>query len=190
MAFSIIFIITLFDIPILIFKDIIYFPSKNISECWFSNERASDIISKIDFIRDSIVPFSLISIFTILMIKFIYFSRKKLFTRNKIFPRNKNLISKDLKFSVTVVCLNICFFILKAPYSIIVNIVVVDYMKDLVDDDNFRIILELSKLFANSVYSVNFFIYLGLNSLFRNEFISIVKVNKTKVRFKQGIIKF
>lgn len=178
-AFIIVSVIAIFDIPLLIYIDLIYSPTH--IDCWYNKIEASIIIFRIDLFRDSILPFGLISVFTILMIRFIYLSRKK------VFPRQTNLISKDMKFSVTVICLNIFVFILKLPYSIFINIVVNDYFAErdtFANSFSFRMILALSQLLFYSVHSVPFFIYLGFNSMFRKEFISMVKNKKSKVHLR------
>lgn len=95
-------------------------------------------------------------------------SRKRNLTRNK-----KSVMSKDTKFAVTSVAMNINFLFLNMPMTLItilVEINVISNLSELDDRLGHAFMTQLTFINAGSIFLIN----LISNSIFRSEFIETV----------------
>jgi hypothetical protein len=78
----------------------------------------------------------------------------------------KRRIRKDIKFSITSIFLNVVFIILNLPLCVI-------YL----DEDNFdknSVSYVVSLYLFYTTYAINFYLFLVVNSSFRNEFLKLI----------------
>jgi hypothetical protein len=141
--------------------------------CLVINENYNIIFDWIDLFYSTVIPFLLMLISTLLTLKSIFKSRKKL-------TISKNLV-KDIKFAITSIFLNILFLILNFPlqcYYILTNITPIN------DRDVNQIVDSLlSQLFYLN-YGVVFYLSIATNSIFRAEFFLILHNLKNIFRNK------
>jgi hypothetical protein len=119
----------------------------------------SVLIDLLQLASSAIIPFILMLISSILIIKTLFNSRKN--------SNNSNRIKKkDIKFAFTSIGLNISFFILNFPLSLYL---IISYFVE----DNFTIHAFLSMLLY-SHYCTLFFVSYFLNSTFKKEFLILL----------------
>ncbi len=136
----------------------------SVKMCSFIKEEFQEIVSYMDFIVRVIIPFFLMSLFTLLLIITIFNSRKKT-SRFKTRSRHNQTFSRDIRFAITSILLNIIFLIFQLPLSIYV--LFPDYFSDL------YYMFDIYLLYA--CYSTNFYLILISNTLFRKEFYLMFK---------------
>ena len=122
-----------------------------------------------DLVNRVVIPFVLMTIFTIILIDFIFQSRKRIHQKNYSSKQNRNF-QKDIKFAITSIALNVVYVLFNLPVSIFLIL------------PNYYLYLTypaLLFLFYSS-YAVNFYIILITNSLIRNEFLILIKLRNNK----------
>ena len=129
-----------------------------------------------DLFQSILMPFLIMIFFTSLTIKTIYRSRQ-------IVINSTGLRSKDIKFAVSSITINVLFLIFNLPNFIIT--LIYDYSDFFVNLNNLFIVLQSFCLFVFYInLSSTFFINLAVNSLFRKEIETILfdckKANKSK----------
>jgi len=133
--------------------------ANNQTICYFINEKSQTIVSFMDLVNFFLLPFILMIIFSSLLIGSFFKSRKR--TNNRL--RENKRLTKDIKFSITSLSMNLLFLILNLPIDIIEFLPL--YNRN-----------ELYMIFwyiFNISSAVNFYLILLTNSLFRREFFSL-----------------
>ena len=129
-------------------------------QCNFIDSKAQEILSWMDLANFVIVPFSLMTIISLLLIYTIFASRRR--TGGSVLS-NRNL-NKDIKFSITCLALNLIFLILNLPLAII-GLFPVNY------SSSFYSFFYYLFMFS---YAVNFYCILLTNKKVCKQFISIL----------------
>jgi len=116
----------------------------------------------IDLFQSTLIPFSFMIIFTSLTIKTVYYSRKSN-------PNNSINKSKDIKFAISSILINILFLLFNLPILIVEtmkrNTNIFENLKD------FYSIIYLSALFFSYFNTtITFFINYFVNSMFKKGF--------------------
>lgn len=147
--------------------------NKSFIFCKSSNKLNSLIISYIDLVNFTIIPFFLMIITSIINVSSLYKNRYKFSKKNTCsIPRSnsKRRELKDLQFAISSLSLNFIYLIFNLPITLI-NII------------NLYFINEYSEfLFSLSIYlfflklSLPFYIYFIVNTNFRLELFSCVKL--------------
>ena len=119
----------------------------------------------IDLVVSVLVPFILMFFCSIVLIRSIYLSRKRVLVTNHSLPEKKRL-QRDIRFSITTVLLNVIFIAFNLP----INIYLIQGSSDLF---YFSIV---DSLYYSS-YVVNFCVYFTVNSIFREEFLLMCRLN-------------
>jgi hypothetical protein len=119
-------------------------------------------LQTMDLINSTIIPFLIMIISTILTVKSVFDSRKKM--RQSRNQESSNVASRkrDIKFSITSIALNIIFLILNLPFALSAQI-----PNDLGNFCNFIVVLLLLLTYIN--HGTVFFINMFLNTLFFEE---------------------
>ena len=120
-----------------------------------------DLISNFHLIQSAILPFAIMFTCSIYLVIFIFKSRKRTFTTYSM--QNKKILKKDIQFAMQTLFLDILFVGLNSPLSI---------ARILKDDLWFP----LSRILYFFRFSLNFFIYLAFNSIYRKEFLFFLKL--------------
>ena len=133
-----------------------------------------------DIINNAILPFIFMFLFTLAMIWSLYKARAR------VSPTIDKICStRDVKFSLTTIFLNLSFFIMKFPFTIANYL----YHKSKFEhhnlkDDNVNPILKLmlgiTATMSVCVYSMSIFVYLTFNQAFRTEFMALFKPRQQK----------
>jgi hypothetical protein len=121
-----------------------------------------DLFSLFDLIISSFLPFFFMLTCSVVLINSIFKSRKRLATSKS--QKESKQIVRDIRFSLTAVAMNILFFIFTLPLMIV----------RLVSIDRTSLAFSLSNDFYHTQFVGNFFIYLTINSIFRQEFLSML----------------
>lgn len=168
----------LYYIPIPIFQDLIehfYQINESISNqtivmnnnslyfCDFITAESQFYLSWADFLNLIIIPFLLMTTFTLLLIHAIFTSRRRVIFGYT--SRENRAFQRDVKFAVTSISLNLIYLILNLPLALI---------SFTTSFNDYTFLLCVYVFFAS--YGVNFYIVLFSNSLFREEFISIFRL--------------
>ena len=128
--------------------------------CHFIDFKKQHIVSILDLINSSVVPFFLLTVVSILMIYSIYRLRSRSLL-NKLPVIRK--FKKDMQYAITSIVLNIIFLILNLP---------ADVVGFIANGDLIYIIL-------NELFSINgsllFFTLLTTNKIFRKDFFILIR---------------
>lgn len=124
-------------------------------------KEAFNVFTWIDLFIGTVVPFILMILCSVLLIRTIYMTRKRIIHSTTVSAKRK--VVRDLKFCVTLVLLDVIFVVLNLPIR--VNILVENW----IDHTYFMILDDLYYL----SFSINFFVYLAVNSEFRKEMCSM-----------------
>lgn len=136
--------------------------------CDIKEDTTRIVATYIDLSNCVIVPFIIMITCSILITKAVFQSRKKLMTNQANNKKNKQaqkIYRRDAQFSATIIILNVSFFVLNLPISLFS---LFGYEGD------FGFLL-LDIIFF-SQYIVNIFVYLFLNSMFKEEFKKILAI--------------
>ena len=152
------------------------------------------VIDIIDMLVSTVIPFLIMFVSSILIIKLLFKSRKRVAVGLQMSISTTNIInttsqgSRDLQFAKTVIILNLLFLVCNLPICIL--LIIWNYY-------SFRAeISELMEAQLNMCYSIfsmliycysalPFFVYLKVNSIFRNDFIQAIKKLRDFFKIKQ-----
>ena len=157
----------LFSVDILVFSDNDDNNNNNNNSFCFSidNEQAL-ILIYMDLVKLIILPFSLMIIFSILLILSIFKSRSRVNINDSI--RERKRLFKDIKFSISLISMNLLFILLNLPIEIL-SFLAKDYLTFGYLYVTFGYIYYLAS-------SINFYLIFLTNSLFRKEFLLLFKI--------------
>ncbi len=133
----------------------------NITLCTFINANSQTLISVMDLFGRVLIPFILMSIFSLALLHTIFESRRRVSSAN----RPNRMFKRDIRFAISSVLLNFIYLSFHLPLSVYVFFP--DYFSDL------YYMFDIYILYA--CYSTNFYLIFISNSLFRNEFILIFR---------------
>ena len=136
--------------------------------CDLSTISFYDISSIINLLETCLIPFIVMTITSILTIRVLIKSRNAVM---KVGQLSKERKSRDTKYAVSSVTLNIIFIFLKLPITIFL---ILSSFYSYYDIYFFRIAV----LTLNLNSSVSFFVHLATNSLFRREFLGFFGIAK------------
>ncbi len=126
---------------------------------------SNGLIYIIDFFHSTIFPFFFMILFTCLTLFYLFKSRTKI-------KSNKNSIkSKDLKFALTSISLNLCFLFLNFP--IVLFLLLSNYFELI--SSNLDLFYVIGSTFYYMNYGNVFYINILVNSLFKNELVQMIK---------------
>jgi hypothetical protein len=159
-------------VPIGIYFDLNTLENQTI--CYYIDEYWQNTYSYIDLTNRVIIPFVLMSIFSILIIHTIFTSRSRISSN----ARADRTFRKDIRFSLLIILLNIFYLLFSLPISIL--IIFPDYFMT----NQFFIFFSFVYYMA---YSSNFYLIFSANSLFRKGFYSIFVCSKPRVRANHNV---
>lgn len=154
---------------ILYSQDLLYidlFVADNITVCYYlpEYETAYLVFVWVDLFNASVIPFVLMFILSILLTVYIFASRKKMAKRlsiqKAINTKSSRNYCRDIKFSVTLIFLNVFFITFTLPITLC-------FMTDICGSD---LVFSILDDVYYTAFALNFFIYLAVNNVFRNEF--------------------
>ena len=120
----------------------------------------------IDLINSALLPFLIMFFMSISLITFVHRSRSRSRSNN-----SSSSSKRDIKFAITVVSLNIMFFVLNLPICI-------SNLPFLSLGSSFG---DISAAFYYASYSLGFYVQFLVNSDFRHEFLRMVKIKVNDV---------
>ena len=129
--------------------------------CDIENHKVKLASAYVDLVNRVLLPFLLMVMLTILLIRKIHLSRKKFALKNKLLTKQRTL-NRDLKFSIYMTSMNLVYLSFNLPFAI--------YLTVLGESSLIYLLLEYVNFFY---YSIDFFIILATNSFVRKEFFGI-----------------
>ena len=176
-----IFFQILICLSVLMFNLIYFLPNLNssIKERRFTNKETNEtILYRYCDIRNSSLmwmnlfqqdlgPFLLMIIFTTMTLRSLFNSRKRSNIKNDLSRK------KDVKFAITSVVLNVIYLALNTPFC--AYRIIYEYVKNRIDPNLDSFLIAITFLFNYTNHITIFFINLSVNSLFRQELISLFK---------------
>ncbi len=162
--------------PIIFYIDFVYGYSTlmNANECLFASKTNEITYYTMDLVNRVIIPFLFMSTTTLLLIYTVFRSRKRMITKYST-PNFKNS-RRDIKFSVTILLLNLTYITLMLPLCI------VNFFPFYFESD-FSICFSYFLFYMS--YGVNFYIILISNSLVKKEFLNMLKQESYQKDAKQ-----
>jgi hypothetical protein len=155
--FIFIFIIVTYNFllytPAIIFASFVN--KTNSTECDFIKKEYDDLMSLMELINSSLVPFVIMLIFSGLLIQTVLKSRLRLL--NLANQRDRIKLRKDIQLSVSLVVFNLAFLLLNAPHTIY-HLVSTNANTDLHDALYFL---------SWCSFCIDFYILFAFNSIFR-----------------------
>ena len=158
---------TIYWSPVLFLADLKYIQNETNQTGRLKCIAVSSLLSCFELINISVVPFSLMIISTILTLIKIFKSRKR---------QSSSVKSKDIKFAITSISLNIIFLVLNLPVTMLVL-----FTNSVEELD--RLLLSVLSLMFQCNYSLVFYVNLIVNSLFRKEFYKLIKQIKISIQY-------
>ena len=137
--------------------------------CDFIDYNSQMIASYLDLTMRDILPFVLMSIFSILLILSIFRARMRVRAMVRATPQAGEIFKRDIRFSLMIILMNLLFIILSLPIAVV--LFSPNYNAD------YNTFLFTYYIFYTS-YAVNFYVMLITNTLFRNEVISFIFYKK------------
>lgn len=125
------------------------------------------LIYWLDLLDAAILPFFFMITTDVILIVYIFRSRKRIKSHATNTINVNKISSKDRKFSITSISLNLIFFLFNAPTTIF----------SLISDDGLLIQNFLHFLFY-SHYALGFYVQLAVNSIIRREFLRMMRLGK------------
>ncbi len=116
-----------------------------------------------DLVNSTLMPFSLMFIFSILLIYTIFKSRLRILRLDS--PLDRKRLRKDIKFALTCILLNVTFVILNLPVCI-ANL--------LTDVSDFYYQSFMNLFFCS--FCINYYVLFFFNSVFRKEFLFMFRM--------------
>ena len=135
----------------------------------------------LNIMNTTIVPFSLMFLFTFLTLKTLFKSRRK---NNQI--RNDQIKKRDVRFTKTSIALNIIFLLFNLPYGVF-SILILRYKK-FTGPDLEHLLYSIVYITYYSSFGSVFFINLKVNSIFRKEFMKMVLMRKDSMKTANSTI--
>lgn len=149
-----------YNSPLAIYMEILN--HTNTSECMYTKEL--EFYTWMDLFNSNVGPFMVMGLSSILTINTLFKSKAKMKKKN----------NRDYKYAITSIALNVTFFILGLPSTILFLICVsIDLDPGLYDFFN---VLTNMILYAN--FGMLFYVSFFFNSMFRKEFNLLIKKNK------------
>jgi hypothetical protein len=173
--FKSIYILSLFIFNILLYSPQLWFRELRIIEEFNQTTNQTISIETIcysenlafiwwfDLFNAALFPFLFMIIISSCMVYVLFKSRKKF---KSLVGKDKRKSSKDRKFAITLITLNLVFLILNLP--VIVYSLVADYFIQL-DPVSYGFYFYVSAIFYYSNYATSFLVQFLTNNLFRNE---------------------
>ena len=137
--------------------------------CYFASPSKKRIISNLVFLHKIFLPFGLMIIFSALLIHSIFKSKSRVLTLYS--KREITIFQKDIQLSIMSILINIIFISLNLPFAIVL------YFFD--DYSDFLFLVTLNIFYLS--YAFNFYLFLTLNSMFRNEFVHCFKSESSSI---------
>ncbi len=160
--------------PILFFSGLANSTKRNSTACDYHDPNSYLLITIIELINAVVLPFILMLVLSLLLIRTIVKSKLKIIRMKN--RSDKNKLRKSIKFAVSSIFSNIFFLTLNLP-SAITNII--DIINVKVDLRSVREYLFCVYLFS---FCVNFYILFCFNSVFRNEVFIMFGLRKIQYR--------
>ena len=128
--------------------------------CDVEDESNQDTIAWFDLVNYTLAPFLLMIISSILIIRSIYGTRKRLMVKKNFITKNHmRRIKRDFQFSIVILTLNFAFFVFNFPISVYSFF---GYAGDFEYD--------LLNVFCYIQYTINILVYIFLNKKFKEVF--------------------
>lgn len=157
-------------LPIVFFSEFIKHRNPLLNYCKQTNKYSQDLIELIDLV---FLPFIIMLIFSVATILGIVKSRYILYSQTGNTSNQRRVKTRDIKYGITLICLNLSFFILNSPYRITNAALNLSIESDI---DIFSIILVyISSMLYELQFSSCFYVQLAVNNLVRKEFIDLCK---------------
>ena len=136
--------------------------------CDVYDPQANFIYNMIDLNNSTIVPFLLMIVSSILIIKSIYDTRKRLLINHTI--KDMRRFKRDLQFSITILVLDLFYFAFNLPYCLY------SFLGDPLNDFMFTV---MDMIFYTQ-YIFNILAYVILNSEFQKELLVMLHILKAQ----------
>lgn len=151
--------------------DLIYDNASNSSSCWSYDSQASNIS---DFVNTALLPFSVMFASSVATIYGVIASRRRLKKDTdfrKYSPQDCRVFARDVRFGITIIVLNVIFFVTNAP-SPLSNAIAMNNFNS--ESNSLQILIEISTFSYYSFYCLIFYLQLSVNSLVRRHFLALL----------------
>ena len=159
--------------PVFILIGLLNITSTDGTYTYTSCDTTSLIIPIIYLIESSIVPFIIIIITTACIVRLLIKSRRRTSVGQEFANRRRSITikGKELKFAFNSIALNVLLVLLLSP-------ILFHYIFPDEDYDLNELVTTICFVFAYLNYALHFWVHLGVNSVFRNEVLIILRIRK------------
>lgn len=137
-------------------------------QIYCSQNYDSNALDWMDLFNSTLIPFIVMIFLSIILIFFVYHSRSKMHSRS-----SSSTMRRDLRFSVSIISLNVIFLILNLPITIV----------DLLGSPS-SIFEYISDVLYFMNYAISFYVQVVVNIDFRNEFLKLFNFNARNNRYR------
>lgn len=138
---------------------------------------AAQLLSWLDLVNSTILPFMFMIVLTTLLIYYIKTSRSRVYVRRLSSIKANNKTSRDRKFAITSVSLNLLYLIINLP-GVVYNVL---YAYSNINSHELNTFLSFTTTnIFYSLYVVDFYVQLLVNSVFRKKFLLLCKFKSNK----------
>lgn len=123
------------------------------------------LVYKMDLFNSAIVPFVLMTLISTSIIVIVVRSRLKINSLSSL-SSSSRISTKDKKFAITTIILNLAFLVFNLPVEVLL------VFGGGLEPDLYNLIYYILNTLYYWNYANDFYIQIGVNSLFRNEFLS------------------
>lgn len=167
-AITVIFMITFnigYNSPLLIMSELVINETNQSREC--IQDESLKFFWWMDIFNSTLVPFIFMTIPTVATVNVLFKSKQKL----------SKITKRDYKFAITSICLNIWYFLLNLPITLL--FLIESYIQ--MDEETRNLIYIITDMLYHINYGSLFYINCFVNSLFRVEFLSMIRMHKIKI---------
>lgn len=129
------------------------------------------LLNWMDFYNSTVIPFLLMILLSLAIIYHVLKSRLKIMAKNS---EGQRIRGRDRKFATGLISLNFMFLMLNLPI-VIFNLFTID-----VDSDTLNVLSYFTILLYYLNSAIGFYVQLIMNSLFRTEFLVLLRLNKVQ----------
>lgn len=144
--------------------------SKISSSSFECESLVSDIINLMDLINSTIIPFMIMFVLTIVTVNQVLHSHNRMRRFSSTRQLNQTH-QKDVRFSMTVIILNLVFLILNVPTPLMNTLGHYQWVR--LDPFVFKLLIRFFTYLRNLFYAIVFYLQLAINVIIRKEFLDL-----------------
>ena len=154
-----------YNSPLLIISELVTNETNKSRDC--DQGEALKFFWWMDIFNSTLIPFIFMTIPTVATVYVLFNSKRKI----------SKITSRDYKFAITSICLNIWYFLLNLPITLV--FLIESYIE--MDEETNNLVYVITDMLYHINYGSLFYINCFVNSVFQNEFFAIIGLRKITI---------